>query len=304
MNMADPIHQRDDNPYLRRIRQDIHRMPSLSTTVNKVLTVCNRLDPSPHDLNRIIELDPVLTGRVLKLVNSAYFALWHQVNSVTHAIILLGINTIKNLALSVAILGKFRDRRSFRAFSTNHFWEHSLAVAVIAKLLGRLKDRPRAEQEELFVAGLLHDIGKIPLNRHFPAEYDTVIRLSTRHEQCFSRAETDMFGFDHATVGQLIAAKWCLNPQLENAIARHHCVDVASKAFQLCTGIVCLADAIANELQLGLIPGQAMPVSGGTEVRRRMQRLAIDPDAITGLQASLRAEVEKAEAFLELTRGD
>jgi putative nucleotidyltransferase with HDIG domain len=295
--------QRDDNPYLRRIQSDIRRMPSLSTTVNKVLKTCSQIDPSPHDLNRIIELDPVLTGQVLKLVNSAYFALYHQVHSVTHAIILLGINTIKNLALSVAVLGTFRDRRSFRAFSTRHFWEHSLAVAVVAKFLARLRNSSRSEQEEYFIAGLLHDIGKIPLNRHFPTEYGAVIRRRREEKVGFDTVEAETFGFDHATVGQMIAARWRLNAQLEGAIARHHQPAKGGGGERPCTGFVALADAVVNDWGLGLIPAADSPLEPGPETLRLMRFLAVDPSSVEGLKAHLQAEIRKAQAFLEVTRG-
>ena len=90
--------------YLKDIRAYIARMPSLSTTAAKVLETCNNPQSSPNDLNRVICLDPVLAGQVLRLTNSAYYSLGHSVSSLTRAIIMLGINTVKNLVLSFAIL--------------------------------------------------------------------------------------------------------------------------------------------------------------------------------------------------------
>ena len=102
-----------DESRLQVIRDYIDRMPSLSTTVTKVLEVCNKPNTAPNDLNKVISLDPVLTGNVLKLINSAYYSLPNQITSLARAIIMLGINTVKNLALSTAILGTLKSSQSF-----------------------------------------------------------------------------------------------------------------------------------------------------------------------------------------------
>ena len=96
--------------YLKDIRAYIARMPSLSTTATKALETCNNPRSSPNDLNRVIGLDPVLAGQVLRLTNSAYYSLGHPVSSLTRAIIMLGINTVKNLVLSFAILEQLRNK--------------------------------------------------------------------------------------------------------------------------------------------------------------------------------------------------
>ena len=96
--MLDPDVQR------KQIEKFINRMPSLSTTVGKVMEICSRVDASPNELNKVISLDPVLTGQVLKLINSAYYSLVNKVTSLTRAITMLGLNTVKNMALSTAII--------------------------------------------------------------------------------------------------------------------------------------------------------------------------------------------------------
>src|SRR5512133_808381 len=98
------------NRNVERVRDYINGMPSLPTTVTKVLEICNNPRTSPSDLNHVISLDPVLMGRVLKLINSAYYGLGTQVTSLVRAIIMLGVNTVKNLALSTAIVGRLADK--------------------------------------------------------------------------------------------------------------------------------------------------------------------------------------------------
>ena len=152
---------------LDKIRVFVDKMPSLSTTVGKVLEICSRPDTAPNDLNKVISLDPVLTGQVLKLINSAYYSLMNKVTSLTRAIIMLGLNTVKNLALSTAIIRCVGQAKKSKALPIKDFWEHSIGVGVMAKLLAAERGMPLAEREEYFVAGLLHDLGKIPFGDEY-----------------------------------------------------------------------------------------------------------------------------------------
>ena len=130
------------------------------------------------DLNKVISLDPVLVGKVLKLVNSAYYSLPNKVTSLVNAIIMLGINTIKNLALSTAVLGNMKRKDRFKSLNVDGFWRHSIGVGVASKLIATKIGIPANKREEYFIGGLLHDIGKIPLNEIFPEEYLKVIRAA------------------------------------------------------------------------------------------------------------------------------
>ena len=195
----------------QQIQNYIERMPGFSTTVTKVMDVCNRPATSSHDLNRVISLDPVLTGKVLKLVNSAYYSMGREVTSLTHAIILLGINTVKNLALSTAVLECIGGKDPFRCLSMDDFWVHSLGVGVISRSFARLMGIPVTDQEEYFVAGLLHDLGKIPLNHCCPEAYKNAIEAANREQKTLYDAEKTHLGLDHCIVGGLIAKKWRLH---------------------------------------------------------------------------------------------
>src|SRR5512136_1775497 len=113
----------------------ISRMPSLPITVSKILQICNNPKTSPVDLNQVISLDPVLMGKVMRLINSAYYSLPNQITSLVRAIIMLGINTVKNLALSTAVLGTLGRASDFQALNMEGFWRHSIAVGVTAKLI-------------------------------------------------------------------------------------------------------------------------------------------------------------------------
>nr|AGS54411.1 metal-dependent phosphohydrolase [uncultured bacterium contig00180] len=118
----------------------ISDMPSLPVSVGKVLEICNKPDVSPSDLNHVISLDPVLTGRILQLINSAYYGLGTHVTSLVRAITMLGINTVKNLALSTAILSTLPEYKGINGIDMEGYWRHCLCVGVTAKLLAVKKE--------------------------------------------------------------------------------------------------------------------------------------------------------------------
>ena len=111
--------QLDKAEHQKKIEKFIRRMPSLSTTVGKVLEICSRTDASPNELNKVISLDPVLTGQVLKLINSAYYSLVSKVTSLTRAITMLGMNTVKNMALSTAIIQTVATAKKSKVLPTS-----------------------------------------------------------------------------------------------------------------------------------------------------------------------------------------
>ena len=175
----------DQDAQRKQVEKFIRRIPSLSTTVGKVLEICSKVDASPNELNKVIALDPVLTGQVLKLINSAYYSLVNKVTSLTRAITMLGLNTVKNMALSTAIIRTVSGAKKSKVLPTKKFWAHSISVGVSAKLLAQVKDIPLMEREEYFISGLLHDLGKIP----FDDAYIHVLSMAKREQIPLIEAE-------------------------------------------------------------------------------------------------------------------
>ena len=281
------------------IQKYIERMPSLSTTVTKVLEVCNTPSTSANDLNRVIALDPVLTGQVLKLINSAYYSLPNQINSLTRAIIMLGINTVKNLALSTAVLGSMGREDSFRSLSMDAFWTHSLCVGVMAKALAGFKGIPGMMQEEFFVAGLLHDLGKIPLNNCFAEEYRQTLELAGIEQGPLSKAEEMLLGFDHARVGKMIADKWQLNLGLTELLRFHHTPENASPNNQQLIGVVALANTYANLFDVGSAGDRYPDMSRLNEL---LAEVGLKWRDLSNLHPVVQQEIEKAQIFLQVAR--
>ena len=295
MNHVDSNRER----HLKKIQATIARMPSLSTTVVKVLETCNEPRASANDLKRVISLDPVLTGRVLKLINSAYFSLGKPITSLTRAIIMLGVNTVKNLALSFAILKNMKGSGSFHAFTTHEFWMHCLGVGVVAKSLAAAKGLIPTEQEEYFVAGLLHDLGKLPLNKQFSEEYFQVCQSASRQTEPFYLSEDRRLGIDHCKVGAMIAEKWRLGDSLVETMSNHHRPEDCTETSQELVSTVSLANQIAIELQIGTA-GDC--ISDRAVLEQLTDKVGVDYGKLSDFQESVSGEIEKARIFLEIAQ--
>ncbi|MDH3359832.1 MAG: HDOD domain-containing protein [Desulfobulbaceae bacterium] len=285
--------------HFKKLQNHIDKMPSLSTTVTKVLEVCNKPNTAPNDLNKVISLDPVLTGQVLKLINSAYYSLPNHITSLTRAIIMLGINTVKNLALSTAILGSFGRDDSSPILPMDQFWTHSISVGVTAKTLAARKGVPAANREEYFVGGLLHDLGKIPLSNCFPDEYSQVVELAALEQSPLRNAETVVLGFDHGVVGKLIAEKWKLNDNITQTLCFHHEPSEAAQENRPLAYMVALANVYANLYDFG---SAGDPYPEGPATAFLLKALNISWKDMAAIRSTVSAEVEKAQIFLKVSQ--
>ena len=278
---------------LQKIRRFVKKMPSLSTTVGKVLEICSRPDTSPNDLNRVISLDPVLTGQVLKLINSAYYSLMNKVTSLTRAIVMLGLNTVKNLALSTAIIRSVGQTKKSKVLPIKKFWAHSIGVGVTAKLIAAAMDVPMGEREEYFVAGLLHDLGKIP----FDDEYADVLLAVRQRQEPLVTLEQRMLSLDHQEVGRLIAEKWKLNEAITETICCHHAPESASPDNRRLVAVVALADAYVCLYDIGYAGNL---YADEDQLAQALSLTGLSWSTVSGLSEAVEEEIHKAEIFLQV----
>lgn len=279
----------------QEIEQFIDKMPVLSTTVGKVLDICSKTDASPSDLHKVISLDPVLTGQLLKLINSAYYSLVNKVTSPARAITMLGMNTVKNMALSAAIISNVNTTRNSHVLSAEKFWKHSIATAVIVQLLGEeIDDLDKVERDELFLAGFMHDLGKIP----FGHEYAKVFRMAMDKQVTLLIAERELLGIDHQQVGAMIAEKWKLSPGVSHCIAHHHDFEtVKQSANTRLVSIVALGNLYANLSGFGFASDVC---SGQKHFSFLLERIGIADSIFDGITPRIEEEIRKAEIFLQI----
>ena len=276
----------------KSIQRFIERMPSLSTTVGKVMEICSRTDASPNELNRVISLDPVLTGQVLKLINSAYYSLMNKVTSLTRAITMLGMNTVKNMALSTAIIRSVTGTKKSQVLPTKKFWAHSIATGVCAKLLAKANGVPLMECEEFFVAGLLHDLGKMP----FGDEYIDALHAATDEQRPLIDIEQELLGVDHQEVGRLIAEKWKLNEAMTSSICFHHDVDAAPEGQRVRVAYVALANMYTNIHEHGYAGD---PFPNEKEADKLLEITDLNWEMFSEIADDVQSEIEKAQVFLQ-----
>ncbi|MDR0597753.1 MAG: HDOD domain-containing protein [Treponema sp.] len=285
-----------DETLREKIEAYIHTMPSLSTTMFKVLEVCNNPHTSSADLNRVISLDPVLVGRVLKLINSAYYGLEQQVTNLVRAVIMLGINTVKNLALSSAVMGSFQSDE-LQGLDAEGYWRHSLCVGVAAKLIARKRGVDPRLLEDYFTAGLLHDIGKIPLNAALSGGYLLAVKDADSRRVPLFQGETEKLGINHSEAGKLVVNAWRIGGGLADAVIHHHAYrDYAGEHKDLLYSIVA-ANYFASFMEIGF--------SGCRHPRRPedtvWETLGLAWEDIEDIKPVVDKEIEKAQIFLNLT---
>jgi putative nucleotidyltransferase with HDIG domain len=274
----------------------IKNMPSLPTTVSKVLEVCNNPQTSPADLNHVISLDPVLVGLVLKLINSAYYGLGQQVTNLVRAIIMLGINTVKNLALSTAVMNSLPPKKDLKGLDMDGFWRHSLCVGVSAKILARKRGVDPKLTEEYFAAGLLHDIGKIPLNAILSREYMLTVSAADRERISLYRSEENTLGMSHCTTGAAIVNAWKLGGPVGDSVIHHHDYLEYSGGSRDILYSVVVCNWFAAAMGIGF-SGDRWPEKTDPSV---WEALNVSREIFDEIEPVVNNEIEKAKIFLNL----
>lgn len=275
-----------------RLERIIDSLPPISPSVNRVIELANQMNTSPVELTEAIKIDPVLTTKVLKLINSAYFGMRQEVTSLNRAIILLGINTIKNLALSTALLSTFGAKKSKSGFELEKLWYHSVAVGVASKILGREIGVEKKYLETYFIAGLIHDIGKLLFDQYQPTTYKMIIEKIYKRGGYFYKEEKKLFTYDHGNLGSILCRKWKLGDNLVNVVELHHSEE--QNRDQL-TVAVRLADVYLNRI------GEPYGMIGGNDVYNEtdFKKIGLNEEKLNRIFQGLNEEFEKATIFIK-----
>ncbi len=273
----------------------ISKLPTFSPTVKKVLEICNNPNAPLKDLSKVISMDPVLLGKVLNLVNSAYYGISNEISSIVRAITMLGTNTVKNLVLSTAIMGSILNKKNFKILDMESFWIHSLGVGVTSKLIAR-EQKNIKNIEDYFVSGMLHDIGKILLNTIFSEEYEHVLKISNIEKRSLVRVEQQHFFIDHALVGKLIASSWNLSQEIIDTISFHHNLFLYKGDHKNIIYTIAFANSLISQLSLGF-SGNYKAEKISSEV---LTHLNLSKNSIKQILKEVNSEIEKAKIFLKI----
>lgn len=234
----------------KKLAAAVDGMPAFPKSVQRVLELTRDVNSTPKDLVEVIDKDPVLTVKILKVVNSAYYSLPKQITSVGHSVVYLGFNTIKNLSLSIAAIGML-PKTNEAGFDGQQYLLHSLATAAIAKQLALKVDD--ADPMDCFIAGLLHDFGKVVLAQFMPNEFRTALDMSKQQGTSLHLALRQVIEVDHAVVGAMLVEKWRFAPKLVETIRHQYGPELADSDMIAC---VFGANQISKQLQFGFAGNQ------------------------------------------------
>ncbi|MDD5658719.1 MAG: HDOD domain-containing protein [Actinomycetota bacterium] len=199
-------------------------------------------DTSIKELSAIISRDPALAAQILKVANSSFYALKRQVGSLEKAIIILGLREIKNLIFTLSIIKLFPKETNF-CFDKVDFLKHSLITARTSDIL--TKKLQLKFEVSPFLAGLLHDIGKIFLDQNFHHEYNAIIEEAKKYNKNIFEVESSELGTDHAYIGSHIANVWNFPQELIDAIKFHHCIDKSNDNILLIC-VISISNLLSN----------------------------------------------------------
>jgi len=275
------------------VERAIEKMPPISPIIGKINQIAHEIETSPKELVKIIMLDPVLTGKVIKLVNSSFYGVAEHVQSLPQAVILLGVNTVKNLAVSTALLGTISVQKKKSSLNLEEFWKHCLATAVGCKLLGKALNVPNEDMGSYFVAGLLHDIGKILFIRINPEKYSKILEECVQYGVSLSFSEIAHFGCSHTHAGGLLAKKWRLDKALIDSVESHH-LSVGNN--NLTTNVVTVVNNLCKRFHFGE-SGDPLEEEIADDL---IKKLNISYNTLKKISDQLPFEINKAAEFLNI----
>ncbi len=278
---------------IKRIVDRIDSLPTLPQVLSKLEKLLQNPKTSAAEVNSLISSDQVVTAKILKLVNSAFYGFPGQISTVTHAIVILGFKAVKSIALSASVFDMFLEDKGRSGFSRKGFWEHSIGVAVITRVIARKVQY--GEEEEAFVAGLIHDIGKVVLDHYSHEDLIACTDCMEKENLLFIEAEKKTLGFTHEDIGAWLSEHWQLPEQLKDAISYHHNPPMAKSAFKL-TAMVHLGNILCQSLGIGLLEGKRMPRLNP----EAWKILELNTEDISEIMNDIDKELEKAQVYFAL----
>jgi len=226
-----------ENETIRELVTCCSVLPSVPSLYSEIIEVLQDPETDTDDIGSVIIKDGGMTARILKLANSAFFGLGREIADVSEGVAYLGTETIKSLILFTNAFSQY-ERLKLPGFSVEALWRHSLDAANASKMVSQCESAERKVVEETYVAGLLHDVGKLILAANLPKQYQEVIDIAQREKTPLWAAERKVFGADHADVGGHLLGLWGLPVPVVEAITLHHRPGLAvQKKFAPLTGL-------------------------------------------------------------------
>ncbi len=281
----------------RKILEEHRELSSLPQTLTEVLRVAKDDNSSAQDMAAVLQRDPALTAKILRVVNSPFYGAGREISSVSQGVITMGMRAVTALALSTSIYDMTSKWQS--SIDRIRFWRHSLEVAVAAKMIAEAVKYTSVE--EAFVSGLLHDIGLLVLEKSFPEESRHIWQQAEVGKRVFE-LEQKVWGTNHARVGQFLFEQWNLPTAICEAVGQHHhqFAPGSTQADLRLPQIVTLANMISQ------FPLVKRPQASSLEVVRKeilTSNLTLDPERLKQIEETLLCKILEEAKFLEIDIG-
>lgn len=221
----------------------IKDLPTLPTVAMQVMSLTQDPESSMSDIVAVIQNDPAITTKILRIANSAFYGMRQKIDSINRALVVLGMNEVNNLITSISVFKTFPISHDKPTFDRESFWEHCALTGEIAKNIS-VKLGMKV-MSEVFTAGLLHDVGKIIMDQYFHDQFSEALEISYHQKIPLYEAEKQVFGVNHAQIGGWVAERWKLPRNLTDSILYHHKPD-RSMNYKLLTAIVDIANTFSK----------------------------------------------------------
>lgn len=280
---------------LDMIISSIGDLPATPAIISTLMGLTSDINTDIDKITKAISSDQSLTARVLKLSNSTFYGRTKEVRTLKEAILLLGFKTLRSMVVASSTHSLYQSAGSGGA--QEKLWEHSLATAIASRLVATSTGHPLAE--EAFIAGLLHDIGKLVLLQKRVKEYKEIITSVEASGGTFQEVEEQTFGFNHTDVGLLLLHKWSFPPVLANAVFEHHDpIDTDTDIIPL-SYIIHFSNHFAKLLPIGFGDFRVEDLSTLTS----MNRLGLSTDDLETLEPALAEQFACEKEILAAAQG-
>jgi HD-like signal output (HDOD) protein len=273
--------------------QSIIQLPALPTVAMEIVELVDNPKTSAAKLGKLISTDQALTAKVLKIANSPFYGFPRRISTIDFAIIVLGYDALKEIVISISLISSLQKKDG--SFDVKLFWDHAIASGVLSRRLAR--DLGYRVTGEVFVGGLLHDLGISVLNRYFRSEYRRVHEILHETDLTALEAEESVLGVTHADIGGWLAERWNLPDHLVEAIRLHHPPLKVGHNKNLVALIHC-ADVIASRMS-----EQPVEFDKGVDFdREALALLHLDDhdllqEYLTNSAKPIKAEIEQVTQF-------
>ena len=272
---------------------DIRDLPTLPAVFMRIMRMMQSKDTSVREISRVVEADQSIAMKILRLINSSFYGLSRSVYSVQQAIVLLGANTLKNILITASVFQALSRKSQKAGLNREAFWQHTMECGMIARCLDDKINCGR--EEEGFICGIIHDIGKVVLDQYFHDQLLSVLNKTRKEGISFYQAERELLGITHAEIGSRLAELWYLPDNLVEVIAQHHDFrpdgDYARQAALIQISDMLVYHHAAQRGKSSLIP-EVDPLCWHT--------LDLDPRQLEGWNDDIRSEIEKGDELLRL----